>query len=141
MLEESIKKANIQAMKDKNMNLRSLYSVILNKFQMSALDARAKGKEITDDDRVRIIQKTIIELNEEIEGYTKVGGHENIVSDKRAQIKELEKYLPKMLSREEIESILRALPDHSVPFVMKHMKSTYGNTVDMKLVQEVLKSI
>ncbi len=141
MILEQIRQANIDAMKNKDADMKSLYSVLLNKFMLADIEARTSGKPVTDDDRVRIIQKTILEINEEIENYKKVGSHEQEVEAKTRQKHELEKYLPKMLTREEIHDILVALPDHSIPFVMKHMKATYGNTCDMRLVQEVLKSL
>ena len=67
MIIEEIKKANIQAMKDKDQKARAIYSVIMNKHLMATVDARTNGKEVDDADMVRIIQKTIKELEEEIE--------------------------------------------------------------------------
>ena len=53
----------------------------------------------------------------------------------------LEKYLPQMMSREEIANIINSLEDKSVPNVMKHFKTNYNGSCDMKVVSEVLKSL
>ena len=46
-----------------------------------------------------------------------------------------------MLSPEEIKNIILALEDKSIPVVMKHFKANYNGQCDMRLVQEVLKSL
>ena len=55
------------------------------------------------------------------------------------QIAIVEKYLPKMLSREEIAAIIAGFDDKSIPNVMKHFKANFNGQVDMRLVQEILK--
>ncbi len=140
MLYEEIKKANVQAMKDKDAVARSIYSVVLNKLMLENIKKREKGEELSDADVSNILQKTIKELAEEAENYTKAGNAEE--SDKiKIQIKIVEKYLPKMLSKEEIKDIILALPDKTIPFVMKHFKTNYNGKCDMRLVQEVLRTI
>lgn len=140
MLYEEIKKGNIEAIKSKDSVARGIYSVILNKLMLETIRKREKGEEITDPDIINILQKTTKELAEEAENYIKANNQaeaENI----KSQIKIVEKYLPKMLSKEEIAEIINSLPDKSVPFVMKHFKANYNGKCDMRLVQEVLKGI
>lgn len=140
MLYEEIKKANVQAMKDKDTVARSIYSVVLNKLMLENIKKREKGEELTDADVSNILQKTIKELAEEAENYLKAGNQAEC--DKiKTQITIVEKYLPKMLSKEEIIGIIDALPDKTIPFVMKHFKANYNGKCDMRLVQEVLKEI
>ena len=52
-----------------------------------------------------------------------------------------EKYLPKMMSDEEIKNAILALDDKSVPSVMKHFKANYAGLCDMRKVQEILKGL
>lgn len=140
MLIDEIKKANIQAMKDKDAVARSIYSVILNKIMLETIKKREKNEEITDADVSNILQKTIKELEEEKLNYAKVNNTEEV--DKiGAQIEIASKYLPKMLSRGEIEEIIKGLDDKSIPNVMKHFKTNYNGKCDMRLVQEVLKGM
>lgn len=140
MLIEEIKKANIQAMKDKDAVARSIYSVIMNKIMLETIKKREKGEEVNDADVSNILQKTIKELTEEGENYAKVGNHEEENKIKR-QIEIASAYLPKMLSVEEIKEIILSLDDKSIPAVMKHFKMNYNGKCDMRAVQEVLKSL
>ena len=139
MIIEEIKKANVQAMKNKDQNLRSIYSVVINKYMQAQIEARLLKKEVNDDDMIRIIQKTIKELDEEASNYEKVG-HMDEANNIRLQRGALEGYLPKMLTADEIHAIILTLPDRSIPGVMKHFKPNYGSRVDMKMVSDELKN-
>ncbi len=140
MLIDEIKKANVQAMKDKDTNARSFYSVLLNKIMLENIKKREKGQEVDDADISNILQKSIKELEEEKENYAKVGNSEE-VANIEYQIELAKKYLPKMLSNEEIKEIILSLEDKSIPAVMKHFKQNYNGKCDMRAVQEVLKSL
>lgn len=140
MIIDEIKKANIEAMKNKDSNLRSIYSVIINKYMQAEIEARTTNKTVSDEDVVRIIKKTIKELEEEAENYKKVNNtvqFENILQQKNA----IEKYLPKTLTEQEIKQIILSLSDKSVPNVMRHFKTNYGATADLKKVGEILKTL
>ncbi len=140
MLYEEIKKANVQALKDKDAVARSIYSVLLNKIKLEEIKKREKGEEITDADISNILQKAIKELQDEKANYEKVGNMEE--SGKIAtQIEIASQYLPKMLTDEEIKGIILSLEDKSIPSVMKHFKQNYNGKCDMRKVQEVLKGI
>ena len=140
MIIDEIKKANVEAMKSKDANLRSIYSVVINKYMQASINARANGKEVDDAEFIRIIQKTIKELDEEGANYARVG---NVAESEKieAQKKVLEKYLPQLLSKEEIENIISSLDDKTLPSVMRHFKLNYNGKCDMKLVSEVVKSL
>lgn len=140
MIIDEIKKANIQALKDKNKNARDIYSIVMNKHLLATVECRTSGKEMTDADMVKIITKTIKELTEEQENYLKVNNQAkaNDIADQKAI---LEKYLPQMLSSEKIKEIILSLEDKSVPAVMKHFKTNYNGQCDMKTVSDVLKTL
>ncbi len=140
MIIDTIKSANIQAIKDKNKNARTIYSIIMNKHLLASVEARTSGKAVTDADMVNIISKTIKELNEEQENYERAGNLEQVknIAEQKAI---LEVYLPKMLSADEIKEIISSLQDKSTPSVMKHFKLNYNGAVDMRLVSDVLKSM
>lgn len=140
MIVDEIKKANIEALKNHDSNLRSIYSVLMNKIMLANINARASESELTDVDVIKIIQKTIKELDEEAENYKKVGNAEE-TEKILLQRKALEKYLPTMLSKEKIKEIIMGLDDKTVPSVMRHFKTNYAGQCDMKEVSEVLKSL
>ena len=138
MLYDEIKKANIQAMKDKDVVARNFYSVVLNKIKLEEIRKREKGGDIEDADISNIFQKTIKELEEEKQNYSKVGNDKE-VENIEYQIEIAKKYLPKMLSEDEIKEIISSLPDKSISIVMKYFKENYNGKCDMRMVQEVLK--
>lgn len=138
MILDEIKKANVQALKDKNTNARTIYGIVSNKAMLETIKKREKGETLSDVDMIQIIQKTIKELTEEAENYAKVGNtveQEKIVEQRSI----LEKYLPQMMSEEEIRSTISGLEDKSIGNVMKHFKMNYAGKCDMKLVNEIVK--
>ena len=93
MLLQDLKKANMIALKEKNNDARAIYSVILNKASLLDIELKAAGKEITDQDILKIIQKALKELEDERSGYEKVGNTLRVESINN-QIKTIEAYLP-----------------------------------------------
>jgi uncharacterized protein YqeY len=140
MIIEEIKKANIEAMKSKNSNLRTIYSVVINKYMQLEINNRTTGQTTTDADMVKLIVKTIKELEEESANYQKVNNMEEVknIEEQKAA---LTKYLPEMLSKDKIKEIILTLEDKTVPSVMRHFKTNYNGQCDMKDVSDVLKSL
>lgn len=136
MIIDEIKKDNIQAMKDKNALARAIYGVVMNKVLLASIEAKKDGKELSDSDVVQILQKTIKELTEERENYLKAGNQAE-ADNIEAQKKIIEKYLPQMMSEEEIKDEISKLEDKSIPSVMKHFKANFAGKVDMGLVNRV----
>ena len=136
MIIDEIKKENIQAMKDKNALARAIYGVVTNKVMLLNIELKKDGKELADSDVVQILQKTIKELTEEKENYIKAGNvaeAENVEKQKEMLVK----FLPQMLSEEEIKNIIAGMEDKSIPSVMKHFKAEYAGKVDMGLVNKI----
>ena len=138
MIEEEIKKANIEAIKNKDTVARAFYSVLMNKILLARIDKREKGQLLDDSDIATILQKMIKELSDEKENYHKAGNEAEVKNIER-QIEIARLYLPKQMSRDEIKVEISKLDDKSVPFVMKHFKMNFQGRVDMRMVQEVLK--
>ena len=140
MLYDDIKKANIQAMKDKDVVARSIYSVVINKIMLENIKKREKGEDLQDSDVLVILQKSIKELEEEKIYYEKANNSEQVANISR-QIDIIKAYLPTLMSREEIKNIILGLEDKSIGAVMKHFKQNYMGKCDMRLVGEVQKEI
>ena len=137
MIEEQIKKANIEAMKNKDTVARAFYSVLMNKILLEKIAKGQRDQMLADADVSNIVQKVIKELNDEKENYQKVGNAEEVANLNR-QLEIASSYLPKQLSKDEIKAIILGLDDKTIPTVMKHFKANYNGQVDMRLVQEVL---
>ena len=138
MIEEQIKKANIEAMKNKDTIARNFYSVLKNRILLEKI-AKGDRESMLDDATVsNILQKMVKELFEQKENYLKVNNtKEAEILDK--QIELASSLLPKQLSKDEIKAEISKLDDKSVPSVMKYFKANFNGKVDMRLVQEVLK--
>ncbi len=140
MILEEINKANVQAFKDKNTIVKDIISIIKSKAKLLEVEKRAKGEQLTDADIANLIQKLIKELAESADNYKKVNNIQEVETIEK-QIEFCKSFLPKTLSKEEIKNIILSLDDKSIPNVMKHFKTNYAGSVDMREVQEVLKTI
>ncbi len=140
MLIDELKKANMEALKSKNKNVRAILSVVINKYNLARIELSTKGKEIADADLLGIIQKTIKELEDERAGYLSVNNTQR-VEEIDEQMKTIQSYLPKMLTEEEIKNEILSLEDRSIPSVMKHFKENFAGKVDMGLVNRIARSI
>lgn len=140
MILDEIKSANVQALKNRDQNARAVYSVVMTKAMMEFVKKREKGEEFVDVDMSQILQKTLKELSEEKENYEKANNltqAENI--EKQKEI--ISKFLPKLLTEQEISNIIKTQEDKSVPSIMKFFKQNYAGKVDMAKVGMVLKNL
>lgn len=134
------KKAKMQAMKEKNRDAMNAYDAVISKIMLQTIEARSKGKELTEGDIIVILQKVEKELQEERLGYEK-GGRAESVASLDVQIATVSQYLPKMMSDEEIKAEIVKLDDKSIGNVMKYFKSNFNGKCDMKRVGEILKTL
>lgn len=139
MLIDEIKKANVEAMKARDNTAKGIYSIIMNKYMLLSIEKKQKGEEATDVDLITIISKTLKELTEEKESYLKVNNLEKVNAIAH-QEELISKYLPKMLTEEEIKKEISTLDDKSLPNVMKHFKTNFQGKVDMGLVSKIARS-
>lgn len=138
MLFDDLKKANLMAMKNKDMVAKGILPVVINKAMLLNIELKAKNQEMVDADVLNIIQKAIKELDDEILAFTNANRAEK-AEELKAQQDYLRQYLPKQLTAEEIREEIAKLADKSVPSVMKHFKANFNGQCDMKLVNTVAK--
>lgn len=134
------KKVKIDAMKSGDKDAVTALNALINKLMLLGYERKAAGTEVTEADVVAILKKCENELVEEREGFVRAGRTETVASLDN-QLKEIRKYLPAFMSREEIRAVIEGLPDKSIGAVMKHFKTEYAGKCDMKVVGEVLKEI
>ena len=136
------KKEKVVKMKEKDKDGVSALNVIINKIMLAGIEKRAKGESLNEADILSLLQKTEKELIEEKSGYEKAGANYlDKVESLDNQIKTIKSYLPTLMSKEEIKEVILSLDDKSVPSVMKHFKTNYAGKCDMKVVNEVLRSM
>lgn len=140
MLIDEIKKANMQSLKDKDKATRAALSTVINKYMLLNVENKAKGKETTDADVISILQKSVKELEEEKNMFVKAARQDKI-DEMNIQINAVKKYLPEMMSEDEIRKIISGLEDKSVKSVMAYFKENYAGKVEMAKVSQVLRSL
>ena len=104
------------------------------------VENKAKGKETTDADVISILQKSVKELEEEKNMFVKAARQDKI-DEMNIQINAVKKYLPEMMSEDEIRKIISGLEDKSVKSVMAYFKKNYAGKVEMAKVSQVLRSL
>ncbi|MBR7160768.1 MAG: GatB/YqeY domain-containing protein [Clostridia bacterium] len=140
MLFDDIKRAKIDAMKQKDKDAVSAFNTLINRVMLLSIEKKAKGEELTDADVYSAIGKVEKELIEERDAFARAGREDSVASLNR-QIEVISIYKPKMMSDDEIKAIILSLEDKSVPSVMKYFKENYAGKVDMKSVNTILRSI
>jgi uncharacterized protein YqeY len=107
MLQENIKSSIKDAMIAKDSvrleTLRAMSSAFTNELV-------AKGKKpqdvLTDEEVIAVITRLAKQRKDSIEQFKK-GNREDLVAEEAAQLAILETYLPQLMSREEIESLVK----------------------------------
>jgi uncharacterized protein YqeY len=113
---------------------------VINKAVTASIEARAQAKDFLDADVLKIIAKTIKELDDEEDGYRQVNNTLRVESIQK-QKAVIGQYLPKMLTEEEIREKISKLDDKSLPSVMKYFKINFAGQVDMGLVSSIARSL
>ncbi|MCQ2753322.1 MAG: GatB/YqeY domain-containing protein [Bacilli bacterium] len=136
MIIDELKKANIEALKNHDQEARASLSVAINRYMQVSIENKANKKETTDADTVRILTKLSKELDEEKAGYVAANRTEQAAAiDKQKAV--ILKFLPKMMSEDEIRKEIAALLDKSIPSVMRYFKEKHAGQCDMGLVSKI----
>ncbi len=132
------------AMKDRNeiaLNaLRFLNSSIKNR------EIELRPNPLTDAEVINVLKKSVKQRAESIEQFEKAGRTD--LSDKeKAEMAILEKYLPKSLSRDQIEKVvteviaaLQATSVKQMGAVIKEVAAKTAGAADNKTVSEIVKA-
>lgn len=120
--------------------LRMLQSAIKNK------EIELRPNAISDQDIMAVIKKICNQHKDSIEQYTKAN-RQDLVDQEKAQLNVLEGYLPKQMSREDVEKIImqviaevKATSAKDMGTVMKATIAKTGGAADNKIVSEIVKA-
>ena len=120
--------------------LRFLQSAIKNK------EIELRPKAIADQDVIAVIKKLCNQHKDSIEQYSKAA-RQDLVDNEQAQLKVIEAYLPKQMSREELEKVIVQVISETKAASMKDMgaviKATMAKTAgaaDGKMISEIVKT-
>ena len=138
MIIDELKAANVKALKEHDKNARAILSVVLSKYKLMEIELNSNGKEMSDLDTTKLLNKIIKELNEELEGYKKVGNVEQVKAIEE-QTELIKQYLPKMMSEKEVRDEIEKITIKNIPLIKKHFKANFEGKVDMALVNAIAK--
>jgi len=106
-----------------------------------------KGIKVEDEKIVEIIAKEVKGKKDALNDFTR-GGRQDLVDQTNKEIEILQKYLPRQLSTEEIEEIIKkvivdvgATSMKDMGNVMKEAKSRIGAGSDGRTINEVVKKL
>ena len=143
MLKEKLLEDLKNAMKDKNINRKNVVQMVRAAILQVEKD---KAIEVTDEQILEIIAKEAKKRKEAITDYEK-GGRQDLVVQLEEEIAVLEEYLPKQLTKEEIETIVKQViatgssTMKDMGMVMKEAKAQMGTSADGKTISDVVKSL
>jgi len=134
---KEIKKEYMKYRKEKVKEMISLYSTVIGEIEKVGKDNG--NRETTEEETIQVIKKVIKSLNETINIIEDRGADSKEIEEYVLQVSELEKYLPKQLSEEELEKIINSLKEEgkNIGEIMKYLKENYSGRYDGKLASQI----
>ena len=148
MLREDIQNALKEAMKNKNVLETNAIRMIIAGQKEKDVDARGKGKPQAEDaDLLSMMQTMIKQRRESIDMFIK-GGRPELAEKEEAEIKIIERFLPKALSADETNEAIKAAIAETGAESMKDMgkvmgilRAKYAGQMDFGAVSGMIKSL
>jgi len=134
---KEIKKEYMKYRKEKVKEMISLYSTVIGEIEKVGKDNG--NRETTEEETIQVIKKVIKSLNETINIIEDRGADSKEIEEYIIQVSELEKYLPKQLSEEELGKIINSLKEEgkNIGEIMKYLKENYSGRYDGKLASQI----
>jgi len=134
MLLDQIRNDMLQAKKDKDL----LKSNLLSTLYSEIFTVSKSGKAMTEEDEVRIVKKFVKNIDDTLALDIPQDARSKFESEKKI----LESYLPKQLSKEEIENIVSKLAAEGkvMKDIMAYFKENYTGRYDGKTVSEIVRA-
>lgn len=136
-----------QAMLNKNEDRKRVLGNLIAQMKNKEIELRAKNKELSDEDIISLIQKIIKQNTEANEMFAK-GGRNDLIEQNNIENNILQEFLPKQLTNEEIDDIIKltiadvnAISIKDMGKVIGQIKSKYAGQVDMSVVSSKIKEI
>lgn len=144
MLKEKLLEDLKNCMKEKNVVRKNVIQMVRAAILQVEKD---KHIELNDDQIIDIIAKESKKRKDSLEDYEK-SGREDLIKEIKEEIEILAEYLPKQLSIEEVEEIVKEIIKNEgatsmkdMGKVMKAAKEKIGAASDGKTINEVVKKL
>ncbi len=142
-LEEKLKNDLVLAMKEKDKVKMTTLRAIKGAYQLEAIN---KKLDVNDDLILDCINKQIKMRNDSIEEFKKAN-REDLVDSYTQEVNILKEYMPKLLTLEELNSIIDSVFGEVKPTsikdmgkIMKEITPKVKNRCDMKQLNELIKN-
>lgn len=136
MIIEKLKQEKIRFMKEKNVVLKDLLSIILTNIMIK--EKEKPDVRLEDKDIIKIIEKEINQIKETLK-YLK---DESKINDENEKMNYLEQYLPEEMSEDEVKKILTDLIEKNNIDTSKIgdvMKIAKENNLPLNIVNKILR--
>jgi len=143
MLLEKLQSDSIDALRKGNKPRLSTLRLLISEVKNSQIDIVAEGREMTDDDVLKVLSKELKKRNDSVEAYT-LAKRLDLADIESEEAKVISEYLPSQMSKEEIEKIvLEVIAEGVSDFgaVMKTVMPKVQGRADGKIVSEVVKGL
>lgn len=136
-----------RAMLDKSEDRKRVLGNLIAQMKNKEIELRAKSKELTEEDIIGLIQKTI-KQNTEANQLFAQGGREDLIKQNEVEIAILQAFLPKQLSDSEIDEAIKGIiaitgaqSIKDMGKVIGQMKTKYSGQIDMGVVSTKVKAL
>ncbi len=143
-LKEQLQQDLKNAMKEKDVFKRDTIRFLMSAIKQVEVDTR---KELSDEDIIKIIQKSVKQREEAAKQY-KEGGREDLYDKEMREAKLLKTYLPTQLSDEELKEQLQQIIQEVGATTMKDMGKVMGTATkklagkaDGKRINQMVKEL
>jgi hypothetical protein len=142
---ETIKKDMIEASKKGDVDSTNILKLAIASIKNEEI---AKGSKLSDEEILKVLRKEESKIKDSIAEFTKMG-REDLIARESKQLKVISSYLPKLMSREEIEKVVsKVVADTHVEglksigavmgIVMKELQGKADGSTVKEVVQEFL---
>ncbi len=132
----------ISAMKSKDVVRVGTIRLLISEFKNAQIDLRAKGEELTTDICLKILNREAKKRKESIDLFAK-SGRTDLVDSETAELEIIEEYLPKQMSEDELEIIVKGivseLSDKNFGNAMKAVMEKVKGQADGKIISDLVK--
>ena len=148
MLRDDLQNSLKEAMKAKDMKTVSAVRLIIAGQKEKDVEARGKGQEKASDTELLAMMQTMIkQRNESIRIYTE-GNRPDLAEKEQSEIDVISRFLPKQLSAEEVEAIIKTLIAETGATGIKDMgkimgvlKAKYAGQLDFGAASAIIKKL
>lgn len=148
MLRENLQTALKEAMKNKDMATVSAVRLIIAGQKEKDVTARGAGKECASDAELLSMMQTMIKQRTESAKIYHDANRPELAAKEEAEIKVIERFLPKQLSEEETKAAITAIIAKTgaqgmkdMGKVMAELKTAYAGQIDMGKASSLIKGL